>query len=105
MDYRVRYEHSLKSDPGAFIVQVPSQLVDGIPSNILRALPPEYITELILSRSPAIGKIRNLRFSERHAPGPDQVESQCTSDSSRPVSDARLRVANVGLRGVTGHGY
>jgi hypothetical protein len=62
MDYQVSYEHSLKSDPGAFIVQVPSQLVDGIPSNIPRALLPEYITELILSRSPTIGKIRNLRI-------------------------------------------
>ncbi len=61
MDYRVSYEHSLKSDPGAFIVLVPSQLVDGIPRNIPRAPLPEYITELILSRSPTIGKIRNLR--------------------------------------------
>ena len=62
MDYRVSDEHSLKSNPDAFIVQVPSQLVDGIPTNIPRALLPEYITELILSRSPAIGKIRNLRI-------------------------------------------
>jgi hypothetical protein len=61
MDYRVSYEHSLKSDPDAFIVQVPSQLVDGIPGNIPRALLPEYITEHILSRSPTMGKIRNLR--------------------------------------------
>jgi hypothetical protein len=61
MDYRVSYEHSLKRDPDAFIVQVPSQLVDGIPGNIPRALLPEYITELILNRSPTIGKIRNLR--------------------------------------------
>jgi len=61
MDYRVSYEHSLKSDPDAFIVQVPSQLVEGIPTSIPRALLPEYITELIPSRSPTIGKIRNLR--------------------------------------------
>jgi hypothetical protein len=61
MDYRVSYEHSLKSDPDAFIVQVPSQLVGGIPGNIPRALLAEYIMELILSRSPTIGKIRNLR--------------------------------------------
>lgn len=61
MDYRVSYEHSLKSEPDTFIVQVPSQLVEGIPANIPRALVPEYITDLILSRSPAIGKIRNLR--------------------------------------------
>ena len=61
MDYRVSYEHSLKSDPDAFIVLVPSQLVDEIPGNIPRALLPEYITELILSRSPTIGKIRKLQ--------------------------------------------
>jgi len=61
MGYRVSYEHSLKSDPDAFIVQVPSQLVEGIPTNIPHAHLPEYITELILSRSPTIGKIRNLR--------------------------------------------
>lgn len=61
MDYRVSYEHSLQSDPDQFIVQVPSQLVEGIPPNILRALLPEYITELILQRSPGIGRIRNLR--------------------------------------------
>ncbi|QBQ96926.1 hypothetical protein [Paraburkholderia pallida] len=62
MDYRVSYEHSMKNDPDAFIAQVPSQLVEGIPTNIPRALVPEYITELILSRSPTIGKIRNLRI-------------------------------------------
>jgi hypothetical protein len=61
MDYRVSYKHSLKSEPDAFIVQVPSQLVEGVPANIPRALLPEYIADLILSRSPTIGKIRNLR--------------------------------------------
>ena len=61
MDYRVSYEHSLKSDPDAFIGQVPSQLVEGVSGNIPRALLPEYIAELILGRSPIIGKIRNLR--------------------------------------------
>lgn len=61
MDYRVSHEHSLQSDPDEFIVQVPSQLVEGIPPNIPRALLPEYITELILQRSPGIGHIRNLR--------------------------------------------
>lgn len=61
MDYRVSYEHSLKSDPDAFIVQVPSQLVEGIHGNVPRALLPEYIAELILTRSPSMGKIRNLR--------------------------------------------
>ncbi|AOJ24130.1 hypothetical protein [Burkholderia seminalis] len=61
MDYRVSYEHSLKSEPDAFIVQVPSQLVRDAPSNIPRALLPEYITNLILQRSPTIGRIRNLR--------------------------------------------
>lgn len=62
MDYRVSYEHGLKSDPSAFIFQVPSQLIDRVPGNIPRALLPEYITELILGRSPTIGKIRNLRI-------------------------------------------
>lgn len=61
MDYRVSYEHSLKSEPDAFIAQVPSQLVRDVPANIPRALLPEYITDLILQRSPTIGRIRNLR--------------------------------------------
>jgi len=58
---RVSYEHSLKSEPDAFIVQVPSQLVRDVPANIPRALLPEYVTDLILQRSPTIGRIRNLR--------------------------------------------
>lgn len=62
MNYRVTYEHSLRSEPDKFIVQVPSQLVDDIPANVPRALLPEYITELILQRSPRIGKIRYLRI-------------------------------------------
>lgn len=62
MDYRVSYEHSLKNDPDDFIVHVPSQLINDIPANIPRALLPEYITDLILKRSPQIGKIRNLRI-------------------------------------------
>lgn len=62
MDYRISYEHSLKSEPDAFIVQVPSQLVQEVPGNIPRALLPEYITDLILQRSPTIGRIRNLRI-------------------------------------------
>ncbi|ONC71217.1 hypothetical protein [Burkholderia pseudomallei] len=62
MDYRVSYEHSLKSEPDAFIVQVPSQLVQDVPGNIPRALLPEYINDLILQRSPTIGRIRNLRI-------------------------------------------
>ena len=62
VDYRVSYEHSLKSDPNEFIVQVPSQLVVDVPANVPRALLPEYITELILQRSPQIGKIRHLRI-------------------------------------------
>jgi len=61
MDYRISYEHSLKSEPDAFIVQVPSQLVQDVPANIPRALLPEYITDLILQRSPTIGRIRNLQ--------------------------------------------
>ncbi|RQU42688.1 hypothetical protein DF142_11460 [Burkholderia cenocepacia] len=62
MDYRVSYEHSLKSEPDAFIVQIPSQLVQDVPGNIPRALLPEYITDLILQRSPTIGRIRHLRI-------------------------------------------
>jgi hypothetical protein len=62
MDYQVSYEHSLKSEPDAFIVQVPSQLVQGVAANIPRALLAEYITDLIRQRSPTIGRIRNLRL-------------------------------------------
>ncbi|MDN7629688.1 hypothetical protein [Burkholderia cenocepacia] len=62
MDYRVSYEHSLKNDPDEYIVHVPSQLVEGVPGNVPRALLPEYITELILKRSPRMGKIRHLRI-------------------------------------------
>ncbi|TCK94682.1 hypothetical protein [Paraburkholderia sp. BL9I2N2] len=62
MDYQVSYEHSLRTDPDAFIVRVPSQRVEGIPASLPRDLLPDYITELILQRSPAIGKIRNLRI-------------------------------------------
>lgn len=61
MQYRVAYEHSLRSAPDDFIVHVPSQLVDDIPANIPRALVPEYITDIILKRSSQIAKIRNLR--------------------------------------------
>jgi len=42
--------------------RIASQVVEDVPANIPRALLPEYITELILSRSPQIGKIRNLRI-------------------------------------------
>ncbi|MDR7006625.1 hypothetical protein [Paraburkholderia strydomiana] len=62
MQYRVAYEHSLRSAPDDFIVHVPSQLVDNIPANIPRALLPEYITDIILKRSSQIAKIRNLRI-------------------------------------------
>lgn len=62
MDYRVSYEHSLKNAPDDFVVRVPSQLVEGVPANLPRALLPEYVTDLILLRSPKIGKIRHLRI-------------------------------------------
>lgn len=62
MQYRVAYEHSLRSAPDDFIVQVPSQLVDDVPANIPRALLPEYITDMILKRSSQIAKVRNLRI-------------------------------------------
>ncbi|RZF25885.1 hypothetical protein EVC45_31220 [Paraburkholderia sp. UYCP14C] len=61
MDYRVSYEHSLASAPDAFIVQIPSQLVTGVPATVPRALLPEFIADLIRQRSPRIGRIRNLR--------------------------------------------
>jgi len=61
MQYRVAYEHSLRSAPDDFIVHVPSQLVDDVPANIPRALLPEYITDIILKRSSQIAKVRNLR--------------------------------------------
>lgn len=62
MDIRVSYEHSLASAPEDFLIQVPSQLVTNIPANVPRALLPEFIANLILERSPMIGKIRNLRI-------------------------------------------
>ncbi|EEA04286.1 hypothetical protein BH160DRAFT_0459 [Burkholderia sp. H160] len=62
MEIRVTYEHSLASAPEEFIVHVPSQLVTDIPANVPRALLPEFVTELIIERSPKIGKIRNLRI-------------------------------------------
>jgi hypothetical protein len=60
MEYRVSYEHSLASAPDDYIVKVPSQIVDDVPANIPRALLPEFITDLILQRSPQIGKIRHM---------------------------------------------
>jgi len=55
MDYRVGYENSLASAPHDSIVQVRSLLVEDVPANIPRALLPEFIANLILSRSPQIG--------------------------------------------------
>lgn len=62
MDYRVTHEHSFRNAPDDFVVHVPSQLVEGVPANIPRALLPEYIADLIQQRSPQIQKIRNLRL-------------------------------------------
>ena len=62
MQVRVAYEHSLIDAPDDFIVQVPSQLIDDVPANVPPVLLPEYLTDLILKRSPQIGKIRNLRL-------------------------------------------
>lgn len=61
MEYRVSYEHSFANSPDDFIAQVPSQVVDDVPANVPRALLAEFITDLIVKRSPRIGKIRNLR--------------------------------------------
>ncbi|WP_082160913.1 MULTISPECIES: hypothetical protein [Burkholderia] len=62
MQVRVTYEHSLTDAPDDFIVRVPSQLIDDVPANIPPVLLPEYVTNLILQRSPQIGKVRNLRL-------------------------------------------
>ena len=62
MDYRVSYEQSLKNAPDDFIVHAPSQLVEDKPANVPVVLLPEYIADLILKRSPQIGKIRYLRI-------------------------------------------
>ncbi|MEB2540426.1 MULTISPECIES: hypothetical protein [Burkholderia cepacia complex] len=62
MQVRVAYEHSLTDAPDDFIVQVPSQLIDDVPANIPPILLSEYVTHLILQRSPQIGKVRNLRL-------------------------------------------
>ncbi|MFM0034524.1 hypothetical protein PQQ53_03325 [Paraburkholderia strydomiana] len=62
MEYRVSYEHSLASAPNDFIARIASQLVDDIPANIPRALLPEFIADLILKRSPQIGRIRDLKI-------------------------------------------
>jgi hypothetical protein len=62
MEYRVSYEYSLANAPNDYISHVPSQLVDNVPASVPRALLPEFITDLILKRSPQIGKIRYLRI-------------------------------------------
>ncbi|AXL53466.1 hypothetical protein DSC91_006904 [Paraburkholderia caffeinilytica] len=62
MEYRVSYEHSLASSPDDFIARVASQLVDNVPANIPRALLPEFIADMILERSPQIGRIRYMRI-------------------------------------------
>jgi len=61
MEYRVSYEHILASSPDDFIARVASQLVDNVPAIIPRALLPEFIADLILERSPQIGRIRYMR--------------------------------------------
>ncbi|WP_116138965.1 hypothetical protein [Paraburkholderia sp. BL27I4N3] len=62
MEYRVSYEHSLKSALDEYIVHVPSQMVVDVPASIPRALLPEYIANLIRERSPNVGRIRHLRI-------------------------------------------
>ncbi len=46
-DHRVRYEHGLENDPDSFIVEIPVPLVTNVPASVPRALPPEFITNLI----------------------------------------------------------
>ncbi|MBN3785566.1 hypothetical protein [Burkholderia sp. Ac-20353] len=62
MDYRVSDEHSFRTSPDAFVAQVASQLVTGVPATVPRALLPEFIAALICERSPDIGRIRHLRL-------------------------------------------
>jgi hypothetical protein len=62
MEYRVSYEHSLATAPNDFIAIIPGQTVIDVPANVPRALLSEFITNLILERSPRIGKIRHLRI-------------------------------------------
>lgn len=62
MQILVAYGHSLTDAPDDFIVRVPSQFIDDVPANIPPVLLPEYVTNLILQRSPQIGKVRNLRL-------------------------------------------
>jgi hypothetical protein len=61
MNYRVTYEHSLQNAPDEFIVQVPVQVVSDVPENVRREELADFITKLILERSPGMGKIRNMR--------------------------------------------
>lgn len=61
MNYRVSYEHSLASAPDSYIVHVPEQIVTDVPDGIFREELPEALTNLILERSPRMGKIRNLK--------------------------------------------
>ncbi|MGC2971843.1 hypothetical protein [Paraburkholderia aspalathi] len=62
MEYRVSFEHSLASAPNDFIARITSHRVDHVPANIPRALLAEFIADLILKRSPQIGRIRDLRI-------------------------------------------
>jgi hypothetical protein len=62
MEYRVSFEHSLASAPNDFIARITSHRVDDVPANIPRALLAEFIADLILKRSPQIGRIRDLRI-------------------------------------------
>jgi hypothetical protein len=60
--YRVSYEYSLAIAPNDDISHVPSQLVGNVPATILRALLGEFIADLLLKRSPQMGRIRLLRM-------------------------------------------
>ena len=64
MRYFVSYEHSLKSAPDDFIVRVPSQLISDVPATVPPVLLTEFLANMIRSRSPLIGKIRNLHISK-----------------------------------------
>ncbi|MFM0212197.1 hypothetical protein PQQ96_32915, partial [Paraburkholderia sediminicola] len=84
---------SLKSNPDAFIVQVPSQLIDGVPANVPRALLPEYITNLILSRCRPLGESGTFGFSDLGAFPADPK----TDRNRRSTSDPRrLSIIRIG---------
>jgi hypothetical protein len=73
MDCRVSYEHSPASAPEDFIVKVPSQLVEGVPTNIPRARRPEFkdpqIAALVIVQAICSVRIPNAAIVPRRRLG------------------------------------